>query len=151
MLFKKHPKHFFSPAEQERIVEEIRKAEEKTSGEIRVHLDRHSHEEALEKAKKVFQRLGMHKTKHRNGVLLYLATDHRKFAVLGDQGVHKAVPENFWEETKEIMGRSFRAGKFCEGICLGIREIGEKLKFHFPAEEKNPNELPDAISEENQE
>jgi len=147
MFFKKHPKKFFRPEEQERIIEEIRKAEEKTSGEIRVHLDCCSREEALEKAKKIFHRLGMNRTKHRNGVLIYLATDHRKFAILGDEGIHRMVPEDYWEGIKGKMQRHFREGRFGEGICLGIREIGEKLKSHFPAGKDDRNELPDTISE----
>jgi uncharacterized membrane protein len=148
MYFKKHPKKFFTDEEQKRIVEEIRKAEHLTSGEIRVHLDCCSHEETLGKAKKVFHRLGMTRTKHRNGVLIYLATEHRRFAILGDEGIHRAVAENFWDEVKEKMQTEFREGRFCGGLCLGIREIGEKLKTFFPAEKGDRNELPDSISEE---
>ena len=148
MFWKRHPKKFFSPEEQERIVEEIRQAEEKTSGEIRVHLDCCAKEETLEKAKKVFLQLGMNKTKQRNGVLLYLATEHRKFAILGDEGIHRVVPENYWEDVKEKMQKKFREGEICEGVCLGVREIGEKLKAYFPVEKDDRNELPDTISEE---
>jgi uncharacterized membrane protein len=148
MFFKKHPKKFFSAEEQERIVDAIRKAEHRTSGEIRVHLDCCSPEETLEKAKKVFHRLGMAGTKHRNGVLIYLATDHRKFAILGDEGIHRIVPENYWDGVREKIQTNFREGRFCEGICVGIREIGEKLKTHFPVETDDRNELPDTISEE---
>ncbi len=148
MLLKKHPKKFFTPQEQERIVDEIRKAERKTSGEIRVHLDCCSREEPLEKARKIFRRLGMTRTTHRNGVLIYLATEHRKFAVLGDDGIDRAVPDNFWQETKDLMQRHFRQGRFAEGLCQGIREIGDKLKLYFPVEEDDKNELPDKIDEE---
>ena len=148
MFFKKHPKKFFSPEEQERIIGEIRKAEDRTSGEIRVHLDCCSREIPLEKAKQVFHRLGMTRTKHRNGVLIYLATEDRKFAILGDEGIHRVVPENYWEDVKEKMQKQIRDGRICEGICLGIREIGEKLKTYFPVEKDDRNELPDTISEE---
>jgi uncharacterized membrane protein len=147
MFSGKHPKKFFTPEEQERIFEEIRQAEERTSGEIRVHLDRCSKEDTLEKAKRIFHRLGMTRTKHRNGILIYLATEHRKFAILGDEGIHRVVPENYWEEVKDKMQKLFREGKFLEGICLGVREVGEKLKVHFPVEKAEPNELPDTISE----
>ncbi len=147
MFFKKHPKKFFTSEEQKRILEEIRRAEECTSGEIRIHLDRHSHGDALEKAKKVFTRLGMTKTKARNGVLIYVATDHRKFAIVGDDGIHKAVPENFWVEVKEKMQDRFRRGEFCEGMRVGIRIIGQELKTYFPAQKTDPDELPNEISE----
>ncbi len=148
MFFKKHPKKFFTPEEQKRIVEEIRKAEDRTSGEVRVHLDCCSREFPLEKAKRVFHRLGMTRTKARNGVLIYLATEDRKFAILGDEGIHRVVPENYWEDVKGKMEKKFREGMICEGICLGIREIGEKLKAYFPVEKDDRNELPDTISEE---
>jgi len=148
MFFKKHPKRFFSSEEQARIIKEIRKAEDRTSGEIRVHLDCCSSKAPLEKAKEVFSRLGMTRTQARNAVLIYLATDDRKFAILGDEGIHRVVPENYWENVKEIMQKQFREGKICDGICLGIREIGEKLKAYFPVEPGDRNELPDTLSEE---
>ncbi len=147
MFWKKHPKKFFTKEEQERIVAEIRKAEHRTSGEIRVHLDCCSKEDPLEKAKKIFLKLGMTRTRHRNGVLIYLATDHKKFAIVGDEGIHRVVPENYWESVKTDMQNHFREGKISQGICAGIREVGEKLKIHFPAEAGDTNELSDQISE----
>jgi len=120
-------------------VEEIRRAEDRTSGEIRVHLDCCAKEDVLEKAKRIFIKLGMTKTRQRNGVLIYLATDHKKFAILGDEGIHRVVPENYWETVKEIMQKKFREGKFSEGVCLGVREIVERLKVHIPFEKGDAN------------
>jgi len=147
MIWKKHPKKFFSPEEQEKIVQEIISAERKTSGEIRVHLDRNSGEDALLKAQSVFVGLGMTRTKQRNGVLIYLATDQRKFAIVGDEGIHRAVPENFWDEVKEEMQKLFREGQFFEGLCLGVRRVGEKLQILFPVQKADVNELPNTMSE----
>jgi uncharacterized membrane protein len=147
MFWKKHPKKFFTAEDQERILAEIRKAEHRTSGEIRVHVDCCAKGDALEKAREVFLKLGMTKTQHRNAVLIYIATDHKKFAIVGDEGIHQAVPENYWETVKTDMQKYFRDGKISQGICAGVREIGEKLKVHFPAEKGDANELPDQISE----
>jgi uncharacterized membrane protein len=146
LLFKRHPKKFFSEDEQKKIVEEIRQAEERTSGEIRVHLDRHSGGDVLKKAQKIFYQLGMARTKERNGVLIYVATDHRKFAIVGDEGIHRVVSENYWEEVKEEMQKHFREERFLAGLCRAIQQIGEKLQAHFPAEKTGANELPDEIS-----
>ncbi len=147
MFWKKHPKKFFTAGEQERIVEEIRLAEKQTSGEIRIHLDCCSGKNALKKAQTIFTRLGMNRTQQRNGILIYLATDDRKFAILGDEGIHRVVPENYWDNIKEGMQRHFREGKFCEGICWGIRQVGEKLQAYFPVEKDDRDELPNTISE----
>lgn len=146
MFWKRHPQKFFTPEDQRRIVEEIRRAESRTSGEIHVHLDCCAEPDALTKAKKVFGNLGLFKTRRRNGVLIYLATEDREFAVLGDEGIHGVVPGNYWEAVKEKMQEYFRQGKFGEGVCFGIREIGEKLKTHFPFEPGDVNELPDPPS-----
>ncbi len=147
MFWKRHPKKFFTDEEQGRIIEEIRLAEKQTSGEIRIHLDRRAGKDVLQKAQTVFTRLGMNRTQHRNGVLIYLATDHRKFAILGDEGIHRVVPENYWEDIKDEMQKHFREGKFCEGICFGIRQVGEKLRAYFPVEKDDQDELPNTISE----
>jgi uncharacterized membrane protein len=146
-FWKKHPNKFFSPEEQARILEEIRRAEKRSSGEIRVHLDRYSEGDVLEKAEKIFGQLGMKHTRERNGVLVYLATDHRKFAILGDKGIQQIVSGTYWEDVKEGMQEYFRQGKFCEGLCWGIRRIGETLEAFFPPLKKDVNELPNEISE----
>ena len=147
MVWKKHPKKFFTSEEQRRITEEIRKAEERTSGEIRVHLDRYAGKDPLQKAQNIFLRLGMARTQHRNGVLIYLATDQRKFAILGDEGIHRVLPDGTWEDIRNEVQKHFLKGQFLEGLCLGIRRIGEGLQFHFPAEKEGHNELPNSISE----
>ncbi len=147
MFWIKHPKKFFTKEERERILAEIRQAEDKTSGEIRVHLDNHLEGDALAKAKQLLQQLGMTKTKYRNGVLIYLNPQHKRFAIIGDEGIHKVAPPNFWEDIKEEMQKFFRAGKFCDGVCWGIRQVGEKLKTYFPIERDDQNELSDDISE----
>ncbi|MCO6479419.1 MAG: TPM domain-containing protein [Phaeodactylibacter sp.] len=137
---------FFTPEEEEQIIEAIRSAEQNTSGEIRVHLEADSKGDIMEETRKVFQRLGMHKTEARNGVLILLAPERREFAILGDEGINKAVPENFWQEERDLMQEHFRHGAFAEGICKAIERAGEKLKAYFPYQQDDTNELPDDIS-----
>jgi uncharacterized membrane protein len=88
----------------------------------------------------------MHKTAERNGVLFYLAVNDRKFAVLGDSGINAKVPEDFWDQVKELLQKNFREGKFTEGLAEGIMQAGEHLKVHFPHRKDDVNELPDDIS-----
>lgn len=100
----------------------------------------------MDRATEVFASLNMHKTKLRNGVLFYLAIKDKKFAIIGDVGINKLVPENFWESIKNHMQSEFRQGKFTEGLCDGIKMAGEQLKNHFPYQSDDVNELPDDIS-----
>ncbi len=89
----------------------------------------------------------MHRTERRNGVLIYLAVKDRRFAVVGDEGIHQVVPERFWEEIASEIERRFRAGRFLEGIYGSIERIGAELSHHFPPPPNDRNELPDTPSE----
>ncbi len=137
---------FFSPEEEEQIIEAIRRAEDKTTGEIRVHLEDNLKREAMQEAILVFRRLKMHKTKERNGVLILLAPEQKQFAIIGDEGINEVVPEDFWAEERNLMQEHFRRGEYCTGLCTAIDQVGEKLKTHFPGEPGNENELSDEIS-----
>jgi len=137
---------YFSDKDKLQIKNAIRAAELNTSGEIRVHIEKHCREDVLDRAAYIFKKLEMHKTELRNGVLFYLAVDDRKFAILGDAGINQKVPEDFWEEIKEKMAEKFKEGLFAEGLSQGIRMAGEQLKAHFPYQEDDVNELSDEIS-----
>jgi uncharacterized membrane protein len=136
----------FTPHQQKEIQDAIRMAEQKTSGEIRVHIDSKCYGNVLDRAAQVFAELNMHQTKLRNGVLFYLAWEDRKFAILGDAGIHAVVPDDFWDNIKIKMQLKFRAGQFKEGLCDGIQMAGEQLKEKFPVAEQDVNELSDKIS-----
>ncbi|WBA41425.1 TPM domain-containing protein [Hymenobacter canadensis] len=136
-------------AEQEKaLVEAIRQAEVLTSGEIRVHLeDNCPTPDPLDRAAQVFAELNMHKTAQRNGVLFYLAWQSRQFAVIGDAGINAAVPDDFWETTKENVLQLFRQEKYAGGLENGIRMVGEQLQRYFPYDAAtDQNELDDSIS-----
>lgn len=105
----------------------------------------------MEKGKILFSHLGMDRTARRNGVLLYLAVADRKFAILGDEGIHRAVPEKFWEEIAAGMGAFFSREEFCRGLTWGIEQIGHRLKEFFPWTRGDRDELPDSISLEDSE
>ncbi len=140
------PSNFFTSEQKERIREAIRSAEKDTSGEIRVHIDKKCKDDALDRAAYIFEKLAMHKTNLRNGVLFYLAVDDHKFAILGDAGINNVVQDNFWDNIKEVMAEKFREGDFTGGLETSILMAGEQLKKHFPYKIDDINELPDDIS-----
>ena len=137
---------FFSSEKKQQIVSAIKEAELNTSGEIRVHIENHCKREVLDRATSVFASLKMHKTKLRNGVLFYLAIKDHKFAILGDGGINAVVPDDFWDNIKEMMQLKFKEGEFTAGLSSGIKMAGEQLKVHFPYRSDDINELDDDIS-----
>lgn len=144
-------KHFFSKPEKEEITASLKAFEMQTSGEIRVHIETHCHGDVLDRAATVFEKLGMIKTKERNGILFYLAINDRKFAIIGDAGINKHVTEDFWETVKLKMLDHFKEGKFSNGLIEGIEMAGNELKKYYPFRTGDQNELPDDISFDNEE
>lgn len=140
------PEIFLTAEQQETVVAAVRLAEKHTSGEIRIHIDSECEGDPVKRAEKVFGKLGMHKTKLRNGVLIYLACDSKVFAIIGDKGINDLVPENFWKDVIAIMAGEFRYGRFAEGLAEAARMAGEKLRDFFPYQKDDVNEQPDEIS-----
>lgn len=139
-------KEYFSDEERRNIVLAIKEAELATSGEIRVHIERHCQKDVLDRAAEVFSTLNMQKTKQRNGVLFYLAVEDHQFAIIGDAGINQVVPDHYWGDIKDHMKERFVSGQLSLGLSDGIRMAGAQLKEHFPYQKDDVNELPDDIS-----
>ncbi|MES2330508.1 MAG: TPM domain-containing protein [Bacteroidota bacterium] len=141
------PVDYFSEEEKQIIVRAIGKAEQRTSGEIRIYIEGNcTAEDPVLRAKELFDSLNMHQTSTRNGVLFYLAMVDRKLAIFGDEGIHEKVGDTFWNEQVSKILALFKQDKYVTGIEEVIHAIGEALQTHFPYDEKtDSNELPDDI------
>lgn len=144
---------FLTQDQEERIVESIRQAEEATSGEVRVHIEKKCKaESAIERAKEVFAELKMHETEFRNGVIVYVAFKDHKAAIWGDEGIHDKVGQAFWEDELALLIKYFKEDDYETGLSEVVLQIGQKLKENFPYEQKGEtNELSDEISYNKQE
>lgn len=137
---------FLTPEEERAIVEAISQAEQNTSGEIRVHIENHTEKPPLERAQEVFHSLGMDKTAIRNGVLFYVGVSDHTFAIIGDEGIDKAVEIDFWDCTKDLVISHFKNNQFKDGLVAGILRAGERLQQYFPFQDDDSNELSNEIS-----
>jgi uncharacterized membrane protein len=136
---------FFSEEEKKNISTAISKAEARTDAEIRIHLEISCKKDPLKRAKEVFAKLKMHKTKQRNGILFYIAVEDKKFAVFGDKGIAEKVPEDFWQEEKNLVIENFKNSNYEKGLIQAIEIMGEKLAELFPFSGYK-NELSNEIS-----
>lgn len=143
------PEKKFTESQKEAMVAAIRQAEKDTSGEIRIHFENHCKKEVLDQAADVFAELKMHTTAERNGVLIYVALEDKKLAILGDAGINAKVPDNFWDDVKSRMVELFKQGEIAEGVCQAAIEVGKHLKQFFPYQKDDVNELSDDISFKN--
>lgn len=140
-------KDFFTVEEREEIVKNIREAEQRTSGEVRLFIEnRCRYVDPLDRAKEIFFQLGMDKTVQRNATLLYVAVKDHQVAVFGDEGIHQKVGQKYWEDEVNKMLLCFKSAHLAEGISECINDIGEALYLHFPYDRStDKNELPDEI------
>lgn len=137
---------FLSEEDEQKLINAISVAEESTTGEIRLHIEFKCKKDPLDRARAIFHKLEMDKTNARNGVILYIATDDKKVAVYGDEGISSQVADDFWQEEIDKLIAEFKNENFEQGLELVIADIGGKLKQFFPGEGSDPNELDDEIS-----
>jgi uncharacterized membrane protein len=140
-------KDFFTEEEQQQLIDAIQKSEQQTSGEVRMFIEsKCRYVDALDRAQEIFFSLKMNETELRNATLIYVAVKDKQTAVFGDEGIHQKVGQKYWEDVVKKMLLQFRNQKLADGICQGILDLGEALKFYFPYNSStDKNELPDEI------
>jgi len=141
-------REFLSKLEHDRIVQTIREAESKTSGEIRVFIQRGKlKSDPLAAAQKKFRQLRMHKARESNAVLIFVVPRAHKFAVIGDKAIHEKCGDEFWQRVVTRMRTHFQNENFSDALVEAIKEIGSVLASHFPKTLGNADELPDDVIE----
>jgi len=141
-------REFLTKLEHDRIIKTIRDAESKTSGEIRVLIQRGKFKgDPLVAAQRKFHRLGMHKTHERSAVLIFVVPRAHKFAVVGDNAIHEKCGDEFWQGIVERMRNHFQNERFSDAVVEAVNEIGNVLARDFPKTREDTNELPDDVIE----
>jgi uncharacterized membrane protein len=146
-FWKSNTANFFSAPEKEAILQAIRSAEQRTSGEVRVFIEnRCRFMNPLDRAAEIFFNLKMEATAQRNAVLVYLAMKDKQFAIFADEGIYQALGKAFWDKEANIMTDDFKKESYAAGLITVINHIGQALHQHFPYDLKgDKNELPDDI------
>ncbi len=138
-------KKFFTKTEEKHILSAIKEAELASSGEVRVFVESHCKGEIEKRTIEIFKKLKMHATRERNGVLIYVAMNDRRFTIFGDEGIHQKMGFQFWNLEAATLKDHFVENRIVEGLSATIISIGHVLKEHFPYASDDKNELPDTI------
>ena len=125
-------RRFARGLDPDRIRRAIEAAEQGTSGEIVVSVAPIFLRSVQKAAELAFARLGVSRTRERNGVLFFIVPGRRQFAILGDVGIHQKVGVDFWQAVAQAVSRRFHAGDLNGGLVEGIEEVGRQLAQHFP-------------------
>jgi uncharacterized membrane protein len=140
------PRLFFTKDELHKIGEAIAAVEEKTSAEIRVRIERNCEDDPLQRSRFLMNDLAMTTTNERTAVLIYIALENHRFAIFGDEGIHKMMGDEGWKALSNQLAEYFRKGEFCQGLVEVIYKIGEMLAKPFPPAAENVDELPNEPS-----
>ena len=132
----------------DRISAAVAAAEQRTSAEMKVVVSRHCWIDIREKAKSLFYKHELHKTKDRSAVMILVVLVNREFLVYGDRRIHEKVEEGFWLKVRDTMQEKFRDGELLEGLCMGVEQVGEQLARYFPWAEGDVNEVSDEVVHE---
>ncbi|MEI7485227.1 MAG: TPM domain-containing protein [Ignavibacteriota bacterium] len=143
-------KKYLSKEELDSITNHIAETEKFTSGEIRICFNKNTAwaERKLtsrEMAVKEFHKLGMHNTKDKTGVLLYVLFKDRKFEVVADTGINDKISAEKWDVITNHLIGEFKSGNYKAGIIKALDEIKEVLMKEFPRKADDTNELPNDI------
>jgi uncharacterized membrane protein len=152
----RHPRwarRLFSRADLDAIVAAVNAAEDRTAAEIRVHIERRVAQrrgvptsDTLARARDVFAALKMHETALRGGVLIYVAVEDRKLAIVGDEGIHARVDPGYWDAIRDRMVARLREGAARDAVVQAVGDVGAVLAREFPRRPDDADELPDDVS-----
>ena len=138
--------NFLTDQQMASLVEAIQTAEDHSTGEIRIHIDSNTEGNNAQIAFEVFKRLCKNKTLARNAVLFHVNFEQQYLTIIGDEGIHEKVHQNFWDQMHDRITQEFMKGNFHDGLKNAVLETGLELKKYFPISGENPNELPNEIT-----
>lgn len=110
--------------------------------------DATTQEEVQQRARQFFHDRGLHATRARTGILIFVSRLERRIEILADSGIHAHVGEAFWRQIVELMLPMVQQGKFSEAFLAALERCEEPLARHFPKQSDDVNELPDSVQTE---
>ena len=99
------------------------------------------HKRAVEQ----FMAKGLHLTKGRTGVLLFVSLAERHAEIIADDEVRRHLASDRWQDASDALDKAVRRRRPAEGLTEAVRFCGAALTEHFPADPSDVNELPDEV------
>jgi len=121
-------------SDRRRIAAAIAQAEDGTTGRIAVRVIPDGSVDALERAEREFDRIGLAARQARNAALVLIAPNARGYAVIGDRSLHERVGDDFWKGVVAEMQPFFAREDVTGGVLLAVERIGSALHAHFSEE-----------------
>jgi putative membrane protein len=105
------------------------------------------HMRASRLAREQFFLQGLHLTRDRTGILLFVSVAEHYVELLADQGINERVDPGSWDHIVEEFLRRVRQGRIAEGFLAAVDSCGAALEKHFPRPADDTDELPNHLIE----
>lgn len=93
----------------------------------------------------LFAERGVHRTRDRTGLLIFVSELEHRVVILGDSGLHERVGEEGWASQVSQLVTRIREGRAKQGILEAIGHFEPLLSKLAPARADDSNELPDSV------
>jgi len=92
-----------------------------------------------------FMGLGLHRTRDRTGILLYVSIAERRAEVFADDGIYAKAPPEVWDEVVDRLIAGLKRGAPADGFVDAVNRTGEILAACLPPREDDTDELPNDL------
>lgn len=99
--------------------------------------------EVLRAARAVFVERGVHRTRDRSGILVYISWLEREVAVVGDAGIERALPAEIHADAVRSLTAAIASGG--AAVARQLERFAPALATAMPRRDDDVNELSDAI------
>jgi putative membrane protein len=100
---------------------------------------------ATRRAREQFLLRGLHRTKDRAGVLLFVSVAEHRVDLIADEGINALVPPGTWDAIVAAFIAAVRRRRVADGFVAAIEAVTAVLATHFPRAPDDTNELPDRL------
>jgi putative membrane protein len=109
--------------------------------------DRIKAERVARRAREQFLLRGLHRTRGRAGVLLFVAVAERRVELIADEGINARVGPGTWDAIVAGFTAAVHDGRIADGFVAAIAAVADVLAVPFPRDAADVNELPDRLVE----
>lgn len=101
------------------------------------------------RAHQYFSQLGVHQTRERSGILIFLSEFERRVVLLGDRGIHSFVGDRGWQKAVQQLTQGIQGKRATDAVIQCIEHFGDVLAAEFPRRSDDVNELSNRVQELN--
>jgi putative membrane protein len=97
------------------------------------------------RAHQLFAQRGLHGTRGRTALLIFISELERRVVLLGDRALSDELGQRGWDEQVSVLLGFIRRGRTRDGLLQVLASLAPHLEAVAPRQPDDQNELPDAV------